>query len=188
MRPIWPLVVLCLAAHAALPLAFESHGSRYVARGAGFAWSVAPDGAVLEWSGQSLRIAILGADSHAHLEGLGRMPGHVTYMLGTTSAATYNLYGQVRCRSVYPGVDMVYRGNQDRLEYDFHLSPRTSAESIVLGFPGADSVDIDSAGDLILRAGARVIRQPKPLAWQEAAGQRQPVAVAWRKLDRKSVV
>ena len=187
MRPIFPVVVLCLAgvdvSHAAFPLAFESHGSRYVARGAGFAWNIAADGAVLQWGRQSLRIATLGADPHAHLEGLGRMPGHVTYMLGTTSGDTYNLYGQVRCRSAYPGVDMVYHGNQDRLEYDFYVAPRASAGAIVLGFLGADGIDIDSSGDLILRVGTHVIRQPKPLAWQEAGGRRRPVAVAYRKLS-----
>lgn len=187
MRFIWSLVVLCLlgvdGSSATLPLAFESHGARYVAHGSGYALNIAADGARLEWGSQSLRIETLDVDSHAHLEGLGRMPGHVTHLLGVGSGATYSLYSQVICRSIYPGVDILYHGNQDRLEYDFHVTPRAAVDSIVLRFPDAGSIDIDPAGDLILRAGTRVVRQPKPLAWQVVAGERRYVPIEYRKLD-----
>ena len=35
-------------------------------------------------------------------------------------------YGQVRYDGVYPGVDLVYYGNQGKLEYDFRFAPDTT--------------------------------------------------------------
>jgi len=180
-------LLLCLACVAGgsstMPLAFESHGAQYVARGAGYAMSIAYDGALLQWDRQSLQMRLAGADSHQRLEGVGRMPGRVTYMLGTTRGATYDLYSQVRCRNVYPGVDVLYRGDQQRLEYDFYLAPRTTVDSIALAFAGASRIDIDTTGDLILHAGTRTVRQPKPQAWQIVAGNRRYVTVEYRKLE-----
>ena len=184
MRLILSLSLLCVACPAAtLPLAFESRGAQYLARGAGYSVTIDAGGAQFAWGRQSFAMQVLGADSHAHLEGLGRMPGHVTYMLGTTRGATYSLYSQVLCRGIYPGVDVLYYGNEQRLEYDFHVAERASADSIALAFPGADRAEIDSAGDLVLHAGARVIRQPKPVAWQTVAGERRFIAVEYRKID-----
>jgi hypothetical protein len=169
-----------LKSSAAFPLAFEARGTRYVSRGTGYGLSVAPNEAVLEWGHAMLRMQVLGASSRARLEGLDRMPGRVTYMLGTSSGATYDLYGQVLCRSIYPGVDLIYHGNPQRFEYDFHIAPGASVGSITLAFAGADSIDINSTGDLVLRAGGRQIRQPKPVAWQMAHGRRRSIEVNYR--------
>ena len=101
LRLILSLSLLCVACPAAtLPLAFESRGAQYLARGAGYSVTIDAGGAQFAWGRQSFAMQVLGADSHAHLEGLGRMPGHVTYMLGTTRGATYSLYSQVLCRGI----------------------------------------------------------------------------------------
>jgi len=190
LHSLWLRLLLCAAVATAaplkstlFPLAFESHASTYVAHGAGYSLTIAADGARLQWGGQSLRLQLFGADSHASLQGLERMPGHVTYLLGTSDGDTYNLYGQVLCRAIHPGIDMLYHGNQERLEYDFHVAPRTSADVIALSFPGADRIAIDSHGDLVLYAGGREIRQPRPQAWQMVAGQKRDVAVSYRQLS-----
>jgi hypothetical protein len=149
LQSLWPRLLLCAAVATAaplkfplFPLAFESHASTYIAHGAGYSLTIAADGAQLQLGNQSLSLQLSGADSHASLHSLERMPGHVTYLLGTSHADTYNLYGEVLCRAIYPGIDVVYHGNQERLEYDFHVAPRTSAGAIALSFPGASRIAI----------------------------------------------
>ena len=76
---------------------------------------------------------------------------------------------------VYPGVDVVYYGNQRQLEYDFVVAPGRDASAIKLQFDGAEKVEVDAAGDLLLSLGKNVIRQPKPLVYQEVGGERRAV-------------
>ena len=41
-------------------------------------------------------------------------------------------YAKVKYANVYPGVDLVYYGNQGKLEYDFVVSPGANPGRIVL--------------------------------------------------------
>ncbi len=44
------------------------------------------------------------------------------------------MYAKVRYEGVYPGVDMVYYGNQGQLEYDFVVSPGAAVKTVRLQF------------------------------------------------------
>lgn len=87
---------------------------------------------------------------------------------------------QVRYTAVYPGIDAVFYGNPQRLEYDFIVSPGGRPDSIGLVFDGIDRVQLEEhTGDLLLRAGTRVIRQHAPVAYQEWASARHPVSARY---------
>ena len=58
-------------------------------------------------------------------------------------------YDSVIYRQVYRGIDLVYRGNQGRLEYDFQVAPGADPDLIELDFDGIDRLEINAAGDLI---------------------------------------
>ncbi len=63
-------------------------------------------------------------------------------------------YSRVRYAGVYDGIDLVYYGNQQRLEYDFEVAPGRDPNAIRLRFDGAARVEIDEAtGDLLLHVG-----------------------------------
>ena len=49
-------------------------------------------------------------------------------------------YGRVSYEGVYPGIDVVYYGNQRQLEYDFVVSPGANPNDIRLKFDGADRI------------------------------------------------
>ncbi|HWS99575.1 MAG TPA: SBBP repeat-containing protein [Pyrinomonadaceae bacterium] len=92
-----------------------------------------------------------------------------------TGAARFE---QVRYAEVYPGVDMVYHGEQGQLEYDFEVAPGADTRQIALEFAGARSVKMERAtGDLVLKtAGGEEVRQRRPFTYQEAGGARREVA------------
>src|SRR3984893_3920780 len=60
----------------------------------------------------ALRVKMLGANHRAAIEGLDKMPGRVNYMIGKSSGWHTNvpLFGSVRYRSIYSGIDVVYYG------------------------------------------------------------------------------
>jgi uncharacterized protein (TIGR03437 family) len=163
-----------------LPLSFESHGTTYISRGAGYALSVSPDGAVLALRGGTVRMRMVGSNAAARMEARDLLSGHATYFLGNSAGETFQMYGQVLDRSVYPGIDLVFHGNQDRLEYDFRVAAGSSARRIALAFEGGGRAEIDARGDLVLHASAVEIRQSKPVAYQMVAGRKRDVAVSYR--------
>ncbi len=193
MRFLFFLVLASIAATAAhaqsaklsysLPLSFESHGGIYVSHGGGYSLSVSPGGAELAWRDGTVRMRMTGSNPAARMEAAEPLPGHVTYLHGNGDGETLRTYGQVICHSVYPGIDLVFHGNRDRLEYDFRVAAGSGAGRIALAFDGASRMEIDAMGDLVLHAGAAEIRQPKPAAYQLVDGRRHDVGVRYA-LDR----
>jgi hypothetical protein len=160
-------------------LAFEARNAEYVSHGAGYQLSVSSGGAVLSLSGHAVRMSVAGASPKSSLQALDRMPGKANYLLGSHVRASYDLYGRVRWRGVYSGIDLVFRGNQEHLEYDFEIGARRDPGRIKLDFEGVDEIRIDRNGDLVLQVGAIQIHQPKPVAYQVVAGQKQAVEAAY---------
>ncbi|HVF55990.1 MAG TPA: SBBP repeat-containing protein [Pyrinomonadaceae bacterium] len=125
-----------------------------------------------------LRMRLMGANAGAPVEGAEEFAGKVNYFNGNDPArwrTNVPTFGRVRYSEVYPGIDLVYYGNQKQLEYDFVVAPGRDARAVSLQFEGADKVEVDARGDLLLTLGDDVIRQPKPVVYQEVAGARRAI-------------
>ena len=85
-------------------------------------------------------------------------------------------FAQVEEPGVYPGVNLVYYGNQQQLEYDFTVAPGADASVIRLAFSGAESMALDAQGDLVLHTAAGDVVEHAPVLYQEIGGARQAVA------------
>jgi hypothetical protein len=120
----------------------------------------------------------LGANPRPRVRGEEELPGRVNYLIGQDPngwRTDIPTYARVRHEEVYPGVDLVYYGNQRQLEYDFVVAPGADPDRISLGIEGAERAELDSAGDLLLHVPGGVVRQGKPVVYQEADGGRVPV-------------
>lgn len=51
---------------------------------------------------------------------------------------------------VYPGIDLVYYGNQGQLEHDYVVAPGADPGAIKLHYDGMRRIRIDRNGDLLL--------------------------------------
>ena len=103
-----------------------------------------------------LRMKLVGADPHVEVTGLDELPGKSNYFIGNDpSKWRTNLptYAKVKYQHVYPGIDLVYYGNQRHLEYDFVVAPGADPGAIRLAFQGEETLRIDGQGDLVLGAG-----------------------------------
>src|ERR1700683_4956303 len=166
---------------------------RYVARGNGYTMFLTPSETVLvqektkkgsndkfspgsgllrtnaKTSADVLRMQLIGANSAPEFSGLEEMPGKVNYLIGKNPAQWHTgvpLYSQVRVSTVYPGVDLLFHGDQQQLEYDFIVSPRADPSKVAFRFSGAQKIEIDSGGDLILHAGNSDFRMRRPMIYQ----------------------
>ncbi|MGA3079223.1 MAG: hypothetical protein ABSG56_36780 [Bryobacteraceae bacterium] len=73
-------------------------------------------------------------------------------------------------RDVYPGVDLVYYGNQRQLEYDFVVAPGANPEAIALRFERRAELSIAESGELVVNGPGASVRFHKPVLYQEAQG------------------
>jgi hypothetical protein len=126
-----------------------------------------------------VRLKLAGAKLDPEVEGLGTLSGKANYMIGNDPKkwrTNVPLFTKVKYRDVYPGVDLVYYGNQKRLEHDFIVAPGADPHSITLNFAGAEKLSLDAQGGLALAVQKGEVRLEKPRIYQEVDGARRKVS------------
>ncbi|HEX7424775.1 MAG TPA: SBBP repeat-containing protein [Terriglobales bacterium] len=180
-----------------LPLFFEpNHGQtapqvKFLARGAGYGLFLTADEAVLQLqravstqhsalssqraSSSVIRMRLDGANASARVSGASPLPGKSSYFIGNDPSKWHRdipQFARVQYQAVYPGVDLVYYGNQGQLEYDFRVAPGAEPSQIALSFNGASAhIDSGDSGDLILATANGDVRFRAPHVYQPAAPQ-----------------
>ena len=184
-----------------LPIAFEANegqvavDTRFVARGRGYALYLTTTGSVLtlttpvradvptendQQSFKQTTVSMRLKDSQsARVSGVDELPGKVNYFIGAdpkqwrTNISTFR---QVKYESVYPGIDLVYYGNQQQLEYDFTVAPGANPNTIRLQLEGARRARINARGDLVLSTEGGEVTWQKPISYQYINGRKRLIA------------
>jgi len=126
-----------------------------------------------------LRMNLLGARLISHVEALELLPSKSNYFIGNDPAkwrTNVPMYAKVSYKHVYPGVDLVYYGNQGQLEYDFVVAPGADPSRIRFSIKGAKKLETDAYGDLILDLAGAEVRLLKPTVYQHLAGGQKEIA------------
>jgi hypothetical protein len=171
---------------ARLPLSFvENRGQtdarvRFQARTSNYSVFLTPDAAVFSFRDQrpghartkrpAITMRFAGAQPSAPIEGLERLPGVSHFYRGNDPRkwrTDVPHYARARYRQPWPGVDVVFRGGDERqLEYDFVLAPGADPAAIALQFSGMASLSLQN-GDLVLGTTLGKVRHRAPLAYQD---------------------
>ncbi len=141
-----------------LPLAFEQQdGARetFLARGHGYAVSLHRGDArigVLLRQGEPLPITLefAGARAVSALPG-PELPAKINYIEGSDRRQWrmgLTTWARVRYPNIYPGIDVVYYGNQQQLEFDLVLKPGANPGAIRMKVTGGAKLRLDSDGAL----------------------------------------
>jgi pimeloyl-ACP methyl ester carboxylesterase len=121
---------------------------------------------------QVVRMRLVGGNAMGRVVGFDELPGRSNYFIGNDPKkwrTNVPSYTQVKYEGVYPGVDLMYHGNQRQLEYDFVVAPGADPNQIKLSFAGTDGMRVDAAsGDLVLKVGDDEVRFRKPAVYQPA--------------------
>ena len=175
-----------------VPLSFEPNQGQaaatvqFLSRGAGYAIFLAPGKVVLNLerqkpasaaatgqtpeaaSADTLRMSLIGANAKANAVGLAPQPGVVSYFIGNDPKnwrSGIPTYGKVNYGQIYPGVDLIFYGNQRQLEYDFVVAPGADPSRIAWRIDGARA-SIDAEGNLVLSAPNGPASFKKPVLYQ----------------------
>jgi hypothetical protein len=140
------------------------------------------DHASREFDQSVLRMRLVGANPAAPLSGLDELPGKANYFVGhdpTKWRTNVPTYAKVKQSQVYPGIDLVYYGNQRQVEFDFILAPGADPTAIRLSLQGAEGLKVDEQGDLLVRVQGGEVRLAAPHVYQEDQGTKRRVAARY---------
>ena len=129
-----------------------------------------------------LRMKLMGSNPAPQVVGLDELPGKSNYFIGNDPEkwrTNVPNYGKVKYQDVYPGGDLVYYGNQRQLEYDFIVAPGADPSAIKLAFEGADKIEVDAKGDIVLQTAIGDVHLHRPLVYQEFDGVRKEIPGAY---------
>ncbi len=124
-----------------------------------------------------------GAKSGGVFESLEKLPGISNYFIGKDRSKWHRnipQYGKVQTSDIYPGVDLVYFGNQGKLEYDFVVKPGADPNAIHLKYEGAKASHVNAQGDLELDTDQGTLLFRAPSLYQESEGLKNSVEGRYR--------
>jgi hypothetical protein len=195
-----------------------AHEVRYVSHGAGYELFLTPQEAVLSLPDPAtydlsplhrfktlqalhaasrarmmtvVRMGFEGANSAPLISATDRLVKKTNYFIGNdptkwrTGVASY---ARVKYADLYPGVDMVFYGNQRRLEYDFVVAPGADPKNIRLKIQGARRLHINTRGDVVLSVARGELVLQKPVVYQMLKGERHEIGGGYVLTERNRVM
>jgi hypothetical protein len=179
-----------------LTLSFEKNEGqadprvKFLARGQGYSLSLTRDGALLVLqkgtdpkaqpeSEAAPQIKLAGANPNPEIVGTDELAGKVNYVLGNDPKkwrTNLPTFAQVLYKDVYPGIDLVFHGNQGKLEFDFNVCPSGNPNQIQIQDPGMNLLALNRAGDLAARVFGGKMLIKKPVTYQEFDSGRRELA------------
>jgi hypothetical protein len=175
-----------VANYGRLSLSFEENRGqadprvKFLSRGNGSTFFFTGNGAVLANASTTdvFRMDLVDASAGMSVAGDVQLPGISNYFIGSDPAKWRThvpTYSGVRYIGVYSGIDMVYHGNQQQLEYDFVVAPGADSSAIRLQFEGAKKLELTAGGDLAVLGARGRIAFHRPVVYQQKNGRRQTI-------------
>ena len=177
---------LSYSGYGRIPLHFEKNRGQaddpiqFLAHGAGYTLGLTCTEAILNLTNShpgelnrtisNLKMSLPHSNPRPELRGLKKKTGQSHYFIGNDPEKWRTHiphFSRVEYQEIYPGIDLVYYGNQQTLEFDFVVAPDTDPSVIRLDFEGHDDRFIDSDGNLILTIRENAIVLKKPEVYQD---------------------
>jgi hypothetical protein len=170
--------------------------AKFVAHGSGYSLFLGTQGAILSLVSrdqpksadkdktaptltliESVEMKLAGANANLNPTASEPLPGKSNYLIGNDPSKWRRAvpqFARVQYQDVYPGINLVFYGNQGRLEYDFQVAPGADPAQAELEFNGAKKLEVED-GALVIRSDADSVRLEAPQVYQEIAGKKQMV-------------
>jgi len=192
---------------AKLPLSFEINEGqtapevRFLSRSAGYQLFLTANEAVMMVGGTSqpdrrrpnqpiqaptpasvLRMKLVASNQSSKVEGREELEGKSNYFIGNDPAkwrTNVSQFAKVQYHNVYPGIDLLYYGNQGQLEHDFVIAPGADLKRIHLAIDGPAEMAVDNQGSLLMKLANGNVQLKKPVVYQQIAGMRREVTAQY---------
>ncbi|MBV8847768.1 MAG: SBBP repeat-containing protein [Bryobacterales bacterium] len=162
-----------------LPLRFEqdAHG-RWTSHGPGFAALFDRRATVMRVGDRVVSLSFTGSNPEARFNASDPAKTQTNYFVGKDYRSVQS-FSRLQQTGTYKGIDVVYYGDGQRLEYDFNLQPGADPSAIRMRFQGADQVRVNDRGEIVLKLGTGEVVQNAPVVYQRV-NSKEVVAVESR--------
>ncbi len=162
---------------------------RYIATGADMKAWFESAGFVVQRGSAAVRVEFAGAERDPQIEALDPTGASVNYLRGSDPTAWRTgvpLYGAIRYHDLWPGIDIVYRGESGHLKAEYIIAPGAELSRIRLHFDGIAKIAEDEC--LTVRNRSGEITEGAPVLYQtDSTGERYKVAGNFRLIDPSTV-
>jgi Carboxypeptidase regulatory-like domain/Beta-propeller repeat len=127
----------------------------------------------------ALRMKLAGANPESTFAGEETLEYQTNYFKGSDQSKWQSEvpnHTRVKYENVYEGIGMVWHGKgKGETQYDFVVAPNADPNQISIEFDGADKLEIDAEGNLLISTPAGIVKQNKPYTYQETDGVKQEI-------------
>jgi hypothetical protein len=170
-----------LDAYRKLPLSFIPNTGqtdatvRYYAQGDRFGLYFTANEVVLSFTKGKRELAIrlvpLGASPTSTLEARHPGPGTVNFFLESKHHTNLPTYREIVYRQVWPGIDLIFRGQGGKLKYEFHVAPGTDPSVVRFAYEGSRGLSLGRTGDLLVNTPLGTLHDSRPRTYQSVGGE-----------------
>jgi hypothetical protein len=162
-------------AEAVRPLPFEANAgqfdsqARFVARTPSYSLFFTEREAVLSAGNDVVRLRFNQTSAQTRLVPVEPLAAKTNYLIGSDPSrwkTGISNYAKLRYEELYPGIDLVFYGNERELEYDLVVRPGINPGVVRLTLDGARDLAVDDNGDLVGRTTTGEMRLRKPVIYQ----------------------
>ena len=171
---------------------------KYYSKGAGYSFYLTDDGVTYSfvrksedsgkapsasaYEGYSLKLNFLGRNPNTEIVGSKELEGKVNYFIGDDPSkwkTDIPVYGGAIYKDLYHGIDLVYKGSERIIKYEYKVAPGADYKNIQMSYSGADSLKLSSSGDLLINTPWGQLKDEKPVVYQMVNGKRKSVNSAF---------
>jgi len=184
---------------------------RFLSRGYNYTLFLTPDRAILSLSvikknpeqpdpeentqtritvSTELSILLMGSNPDPVIEGVHKLRGRSNYLVGNEPDKWHRdvpHYEMVKYSNLYDGIDLVYHNRKSNLEYDFIVAPGIDPGQIGFTIIGAERIQEDESGNLLLHTRLGDITIKAPETYQEFEGKKKYIASEYKIDDNMHV-
>jgi len=121
-----------------------------------------------------VKMDFLGANPDVKPQGMDKTGAKISYFRGKPEEwkAGLSAYSGIIYKNLWPGIDLVYIGQRDKLKYEFIVHPGADPATIKLAWRGAERIRVDEDGRLEIATPAGNFVDESPSAYQGIDGRR----------------
>lgn len=111
-------------------------------------------------------------------EGMAELPGRINHFKGNDPNnwhTNISSFEKVVYSDLWPGIDLIFRGDKGQLKYEFVVHPGANLENIQFSYEGSENLVLDNEGNLRIKTSFGEMWDERPISYQERGPQPLPI-------------
>lgn len=135
-----------------------------------------------KFKGHAYNMKFIGSNTKTEIQADHVYSDYVNYFIGDNPdhwASEVKKYHEITYKELYPGIDVHFYQAEDHLKYDYILQAGADPKAIEVEYEGVSQMHLEE-GALVLHLSNGVVKELKPIAFQEKNGKNQEIPCRYK--------